>query len=89
MSETTEYFEFNICCEEGKDFTSIAESYGPAITKVSIVSKRPQWAEKSHHNLKVGTMWAGNGEYDTQVNFCPFCGDAAPIKIICSKKLSK
>lgn len=21
-----------------------------------------------------GTLWVGNGEYKTQVNFCPFCG---------------
>lgn len=21
-----------------------------------------------------GFLWAGNGEYETMVNFCPFCG---------------
>ena len=25
-----------------------------------------------------GRWWAGNGEYQTQVNYCPFCGRAAP-----------
>jgi hypothetical protein len=27
-----------------------------------------------------GTLWAGNGEYDSQVAFCPYCGFAARIK---------
>lgn len=26
-------------------------------------------------------FWAGNGEYETQVNFCPFCGTKAPVQI--------
>lgn len=21
-----------------------------------------------------GTLWVGNGEYGSQVNFCPYCG---------------
>lgn len=25
-----------------------------------------------------GRWWATNAEYFTQVNYCPFCGDAAP-----------
>ena len=27
---------------------------------------------------KEGKMWIGNGEYETQVNYCPFTGDPAP-----------
>ena len=27
-----------------------------------------------------GTLWAGNGEYESQVNFCPACGYAAKVK---------
>lgn len=29
-----------------------------------------------------GRMWIGNGEYETQVNFCPFTGTEAPNKLI-------
>jgi hypothetical protein len=25
-----------------------------------------------------GKMWVGNGEYETQVNYCPFTGQPAP-----------
>ena len=25
-----------------------------------------------------GCFWAGNGEYESQVNFCPVCGQKAP-----------
>ncbi len=28
-----------------------------------------------------GRLWAGNTEYETQVNFCPFCGYPAETKI--------
>lgn len=24
-----------------------------------------------------GTLWVGNGEYASRVNYCPFCGSAA------------
>jgi hypothetical protein len=27
---------------------------------------------------KEGKMWVGNGEYETQVNYCPFTGTQAP-----------
>jgi hypothetical protein len=27
-----------------------------------------------------GTLWAGNGEYESQVSFCPYCGYQAKIK---------
>ena len=28
-----------------------------------------------------GELWCGNGEYATRVNFCPFCGYAAPQQV--------
>ena len=28
-----------------------------------------------------GKMWAGNGEYESQVNFCPFTGTPAPVQM--------
>jgi len=28
-----------------------------------------------------GKMWAGNGEYESQVNFCPICGQQATVQI--------
>ena len=33
------------------------------------------------YDLDDGTKWAGNGEYESQVNFCPYCGDPAATKI--------
>lgn len=27
-----------------------------------------------------GTLWAGNGEYESRVNYCPFCGTAAAVQ---------
>lgn len=29
----------------------------------------------------LGKMWAGNGEYETQVNYCPFSGVKAPVQM--------
>jgi len=28
-----------------------------------------------------GKMWVGNGEYETQVNFCPMTGKPAPTQL--------
>lgn len=28
-----------------------------------------------------GSLWAGNDEYGTRVNFCPFCGYKAKVPI--------
>jgi ribosomal protein L37E len=28
-----------------------------------------------------GTLRAGNGEYESQVDFCPYCGYSAKVKI--------
>lgn len=28
-----------------------------------------------------GKMWVGNGEYETQVNFCPMTGKQAPTQL--------
>lgn len=44
------------------------EGYGEAIT--SCVERED------------GTLWVGNGEYATQVNFCPFCGFGAKVKFV-------
>jgi hypothetical protein len=30
---------------------------------------------------KDGKMWIGNGEYSSQVNFCPFTGTPAPLQM--------
>ena len=31
--------------------------------------------------LDNGQFWVGNGEYESQVNYCPFCGVSAPKKV--------
>ena len=28
-----------------------------------------------------GEFWVSNGEYDTRVNFCPFCGQKATVPV--------
>jgi len=28
-----------------------------------------------------GRMWVGNGEYESQVNYCPMTGKQAPIQL--------
>lgn len=33
------------------------------------------------HEREDGTFWAGNDEYGSQVNFCPFCGAKAPKQV--------
>lgn len=44
------------------------DSYGAAVDRVIIDDK--------------GKMWASNGEYSTQVNYCPFTGTPAPIQMV-------
>lgn len=39
-----------------------SDMYGPAITQVTIVNNK---------------IWIDNGEYSTQVNYCPICGRKA------------
>jgi len=29
-----------------------------------------------------GELWAGNGEYESQVNYCPYCGFKATVKAV-------
>lgn len=41
--------------------------YGPAIDYTIIDSE--------------GRMWVGNDEYESQVNYCPMTGKAAPIQL--------
>lgn len=28
-----------------------------------------------------GEFWVGNGEYASQVNYCPVCGEKAPVQV--------
>lgn len=28
-----------------------------------------------------GTLWVSNGFYDSQVNYCPYCGYRAKVKV--------
>ena len=29
-----------------------------------------------------GTLWCGNSEYGSQVNFCPYCGFEARVRVL-------
>lgn len=55
--------------------------YGPAIEDCREVDK---YDERFPQYL-VGELWSGNGEYDSQVNYCPFCGYEAKVQIKESK----
>lgn len=33
------------------------------------------------HEEPDGTFWVGNGEYSSQVNYCPVCGAKAPKQV--------
>jgi len=33
-----------------------------------------------------GSLWAGNTEYGSQVNFCPYCGFEAKTQALTSQK---
>ena len=43
------------------------ELWGPAVEYVRVDS--------------IGRMWAGNGEYETQINYCPFSGVKARVQM--------
>ncbi len=44
-----------------------ADGYGAAIT--------------SSYEAEDGKLWAGNEEYGSRVNFCPFCGYKAKVEV--------
>jgi len=52
---------------EKKHYRSPVAIWGPAITYTVI--------------REDGTMWVGNDEYETQVNFCPWTGKEANKKL--------
>jgi hypothetical protein len=37
---------------------------------------------------KMGKMWIGNGEYENQVNYCPYTGIAAPVQMKLTKVIN-
>jgi hypothetical protein len=51
--------------------------------------QRKWWTEHSINGPAIdecredpdGTFWCDNGEYSSQVDYCPICGAAAPTKI--------
>lgn len=49
------------------NYYSPDDAYGNAVTYVRVEDN--------------GKMWVGNGEYESQVNFCPFTGTPAPVQM--------
>lgn len=43
-----------------------SDAHGPAIDSCL------EWED--------GTFWVSNGEYQSQVNYCPYCGTKAPTQ---------
>lgn len=54
------------------EYRAPTEMWGPAITYTYIKED--------------GTMWVGNDEYETQVNYCPMTGQPAPKQMILTDK---
>lgn len=51
--------------------------YGPAITEcIEVGNESARYPEH-----KVGQFWAGNDEYDSQVNYCSYCGAKALVQV--------
>lgn len=48
-------------------YKSPQKSWGPSVEYVRVDES--------------GKMWIGNGEYESQVNFCPFTGTPAPVQM--------
>ena len=60
------------------------DGYGEAINTCSEVeSPLAEWRVKAYgyERYKPGQFWVGNGEYGSQVNFCPYCGAKAPVQV--------
>lgn len=38
------------------------------------------------YELPDGTIWVGNGEYASRVNFCPYCGHKASVQMTLKKR---
>lgn len=41
-----------------------------------------EYCRTSKFDNEEGMLWAGNGEYESQVAFCPYCGKQAKDKPI-------
>ena len=71
------------------------DGYGEAITYCDEVEQSDlnRWAEIEAANPHAtrngryadkhtpGQLWVSNGEYGSQVNFCPYCGYGALVKL--------
>ena len=57
-------------CEREKRQNDLlnVEGYGPAV--------------EGCEERDDGSLWAGNGEYGSRVNFCPFCGYKAKNPVV-------
>lgn len=49
------------------DYNLSHGAYGPAI--------------ESTYELDDNTLWVGNSEYASQVNYCPYCGYKAQVQV--------
>jgi hypothetical protein len=58
------------------------EFFSAAIDSSYIFTYVPQHMA---NRVSVGQMWVANDEYASQVNFCPYCGKEAPLKIKAKK----
>jgi hypothetical protein len=67
---------------ENKDFSEVRR-YNENVTEIRRYnSPEALWGVAVSYTkiLSDGTMWIGNDEYETQVNFCPMTGEEAKTK---------
>jgi hypothetical protein len=52
-------------------------------TKEKYCAPRGIWGDATTYTRidESGKMWIGNGEYESQVNYCPMTGVEAPVKL--------
>lgn len=59
------------------------EDYGSAIRwckTADEVNLRESPQSDPGHPYKAQSLWVGNGEYTSQVNYCPYCGYKAEVE---------
>jgi hypothetical protein len=52
-------------------------------TKDEYCAPRGAWGDATTYTRidESGKMWIGNGEYESQVNYCPMTGAKAPVQM--------
>lgn len=57
---------------------------GKTISTIEYIAPKKLWGAAICEVIEYedGTMWVSNGEYSTQVNYCPFTGKKATVQMV-------